>query len=89
MVVMPDNRHLIRETAQIVKDNPRINGLMINFLTPPPETKVLSIEEKRKVVEEIVALKKDGYPILNSKKALKELLMEDYSGKCASGPRSS
>ena len=64
-----------------MKDNPRINGLMINFLTPPPESKILSLEEKRKVVEEILALKKEGYPILNSKKALKELLMEDYSEK--------
>lgn len=82
MVVLPENKHLIRETAQIVKDDPRINGLMINFLTPPPDTKVLSIEEKRKVVEEIVALKKEGFPILNSKKALRELLIEDYSGKC-------
>jgi MoaA/NifB/PqqE/SkfB family radical SAM enzyme len=82
MVVMPDNRHLIRETAQVVKDNPRINGLMINFLTPPPEAKVLSIEEKRQVVKEILALKKEGYPILNSRKALKELLIEDYSGRC-------
>jgi len=82
MVVMPDNKHLVRDTAQIVKDNPRINGLMINFLTPPPDAKVLGPDDKRKVVEEVVALKKEGYPILNSKKALKELLMEDYSKKC-------
>jgi MoaA/NifB/PqqE/SkfB family radical SAM enzyme len=82
MVVMPDNQHLIRETAQIVKDNPHLNGLMINFLTPPPESKTLTLEEKRKAVEEILALKKEGYPILNSKKALKELLMEDYSERC-------
>lgn len=83
MVVMPDNKHAIRETAQIVKENPRINGLMINFLTPPPAAKVLSLEEKRKVIEEVSALKREGYPILNSRKALKELLTEDYSGRCA------
>ena len=82
MVVMPDNKDLIRETASIVRDNPHINGLMINFLTPPPESKTLTLEEKRKAVEEIIALKKEGYPILNSKKALKELLIEDYSKKC-------
>ncbi|HPR98979.1 MAG TPA: hypothetical protein PLC39_06755, partial [Methanomassiliicoccales archaeon] len=82
MVVMPENKHLIRETAQVVKDNPRINGLMINFLTPPPGSKLLSLDEKRKVVEEIFTLKKEGYPILNSKKGLKELLIEDYSGRC-------
>jgi MoaA/NifB/PqqE/SkfB family radical SAM enzyme len=82
MVVMPENKHLIRETAQIVKDSGRINGLMINFLTPPPESKTLTLEEKRKAVQEIISLKKEGYPILNSKKALKELLIEDYSGLC-------
>lgn len=82
MVVMPENKHLIRETAQIVKDSKKINGIMINFLTPPPESKMLTLEEKRKVVDEIIALKKEGYPILNSKKALKELLIEDYSERC-------
>jgi MoaA/NifB/PqqE/SkfB family radical SAM enzyme len=82
MVVMPDNKHLIRETAQIVKDNKHINGLMINFLTPPPDSMTLTLGEKRKAVAEIVALKKEGYPILNSKKALKELLIEDYTDRC-------
>lgn len=82
MVVMPENQHLVRETAQIVKDNPHMNGLMLNFLTPPPESRVLSMEEKRRVVEEVIALKKEGYPILNSNKALHELLMEDYSERC-------
>lgn len=82
MVVMPDNKHLIRETAQIVKDSKHINGLMINFLTPPPDSKTLTLEEKRQAVAEIMTLKKEGYPILNSKKALKELLIEDYTEKC-------
>lgn len=82
MVVMPENKHLIRETAQIVKDSKRINGLMINFLTPPPDSKTLTLEEKRKVVEEVMSLKKEGFPILNSRKALKELLIEDYTDRC-------
>ncbi|MBN1109871.1 MAG: radical SAM protein [Methanomassiliicoccales archaeon] len=82
MVVMPENKHLLRETVQIVKDNQHINGLMLNFLTPPPEPKVLTLEEKRKVVEEALELKREGYPILNSRKALRELLIEDYSERC-------
>ena len=82
MVVMPDNKHLLRETARLVRDNRHLNGLMLNFLTPPPQSKTLTLEEKRKVVEEALALKKEGYPILNSRKALKELLIEDYSQRC-------
>jgi len=82
MVVMKENLAYLRQTAEVVKSNPHINGLMINFLTPPPQSQALSMEEKRKVVDEALALKKEGYPILNTKAALKELLIEDYGDRC-------
>ncbi len=82
MVVMQENKDALKGTLEAVQTSGRINGLMINFLTPPPRSQALSLEEKRKVVEEAMALKKQGYPVLNTNSALKELLIEDYEKKC-------
>lgn len=82
MVVQRDNLHTVREVAEIVHDNPRIRGVMYNFITPPPFELALSLDEKRAVVQEIMMLKKEGFPVLNSKKALRLLLEEDFSKKC-------
>ena len=82
MVVQRDNLHTVREVAEIVQDNPAIRGIIYNFITPPPEDVALTLEEKAAVIHEIQMLKREGYPILNSKKALKLLLEEDFSEKC-------
>lgn len=82
MTVMQQNQHALRATAQIVKDHGRIRGLMLNFITPPPQEVALSLEEKRKVVEEAIQLKKEGYPLLNTVRSLKDLLQEDFGDLC-------
>jgi MoaA/NifB/PqqE/SkfB family radical SAM enzyme len=82
MVVTRTNMEYLRATAEVVAKTSSIKGMMINFLTPPPYDISLTIEQKRKVVEEVRMLKKEGLPILNSNKALRELLIEDYSKKC-------
>jgi Fe-coproporphyrin III synthase len=82
MVVMRPNLDVIKETAEIAKGNRHIRGLMLNFLTPPPYDIALTSEEKRKVVEDALRWRKEGLPILNTERALKELLVEDYSEKC-------
>ncbi|MBI0584115.1 MAG: radical SAM protein [Methanomassiliicoccus sp.] len=82
MVVMKPNLDKIRETAEIVKANGKIRGLMLNFLTPPPYDITLSHEEKVQVVNDALQWRKQKLPILNTERALKELLIEDYSEKC-------
>jgi len=82
MTVMRQNMDKLRETAEIVSKSKSIRGLMVNFITPPPYDIALSLDEKRKVVEEAIALRKEGYPILNTTKALKDLLKEDFSQDC-------
>jgi MoaA/NifB/PqqE/SkfB family radical SAM enzyme len=82
MTVMRHNMDRLRETAEIVSRSKRIKGLMVNFITPPPYDIALSLDEKRKVVEEAIALRKEGYPILNTTRALKDLLKEDFSKDC-------
>lgn len=81
-VIQKSNLHVIRETAEIVRDNPSIKGIIFNFITPPPYTELPTREEKEWAVDEILNLKKEGFPILNSKRGLKLLLEEDFADKC-------
>lgn len=82
MTIMQQNKDAVRATAEMVKGHKHIRGLMLNFITPPPQEIALSLQEKSKVVEEALQLKKEGYPILNTSRALRELLKEDYGEEC-------
>ena len=82
MVVMKPNLDNVRACVEFVATNKRIKGIMLNFITPPPYDLVPTVEEKKAIVELALKLKKEGYPILNTDRALKELLDEDYSVKC-------
>jgi hypothetical protein len=82
MVVMRQNLDRVRETAEVVKGNRHIRGLMLNFLTPPPYEIALTSEEKEQVVVDALKWRKQGLPILNTERALQELLITDYSDKC-------
>ncbi len=82
MVVQKTNIDHIRETAEIVRQNPRMDGIVFNFITPPPADQALSPDERRRAVEEISALKDEGFPILNSRKGLRDLLVEDWTDSC-------
>ncbi|MCL2786012.1 MAG: radical SAM protein [Methanomassiliicoccaceae archaeon] len=82
MVLQKDNIAYIEETAELVKNNEKLAGIIFNFITPPPEDISLSQEEKTEAVDKIRELKKSGYPILNSKRGLELLKEEDWSKKC-------
>jgi len=82
MVLQKDNIEYIEETAELVKNNEKLAGIIFNFITPPPEEISLSTEEKIEAVDKIRELKKKGYPILNSKRGLELLKNEDWSEKC-------
>ncbi|MCL2032825.1 MAG: radical SAM protein [Methanomassiliicoccaceae archaeon] len=82
MVLQKDNIGCIEDTARIVKDNEKLAGVIFNFITPPPYEIALTPEEKKAAVDKIRELKKNGYPILNSKRGLELLTEEDWSGKC-------
>ena len=82
LVVMQHNKDSILETLEIVKNNPKISGLMVNFLTPPPYEIAVDSEEKEAIINNLLKWKKEGLPVLNTENALKELLIEDYTEKC-------
>ncbi len=82
MVVMKHNLDKVEETVRIVAANERIRGIMLNFITPPPKEIALTLDEKKSVVDLAKRLKKEGLPILNTTKALDEMLIEDYTDRC-------
>ncbi|MDR0777921.1 MAG: radical SAM protein [Methanomassiliicoccaceae archaeon] len=82
MVINKYNLDLIEETAKVVKDNEKLTGIIFNFITPPPYDIALTNDEKKKAIAKIRELKKNGHPILNSKKGLELLAEEDWSKKC-------
>jgi len=82
MVIHKINKDHIEETANIIKNNEKMAGIIFNFITPPPYDLALTIDEKKEAIAVIRELKKNGYPILNSKKGLELLAEEDWSVKC-------
>ena len=82
MVIQKDNLAHIEETAKVVRDSDRIDGIIFNFLTPPPYELAVTADQKKVAVDTIRRLKAEGYPVLNSKKGLELLTEEDWGDKC-------
>lgn len=82
MVVTRMNKDKVRETVEEVARNSRIKGIMLNFLTPPPYEIALEPGEKREVVRIALEMKGQGMPILNTDRALTDLLEEDWEERC-------
>lgn len=82
MVLQKGNLDRIRETADVVRSNPRLAGIVFNFITPPPYDLLPSREERMAAIDEIGCLKAEGYPILNSKRGLELLAEEDWGSRC-------
>ena len=82
MVVMRQNLDQVRQTVELAAQNRHIRGIMLNFITPPPQAIALDLEEKKKVVALALRMKKEGLPVLNTTRALKEMLIEDYEDRC-------
>ncbi|MCL2712316.1 MAG: radical SAM protein [Methanomassiliicoccaceae archaeon] len=82
MVLQRDNVDFIEQTAELVKNNDKLAGIIFNFITPPPYDITLTKDEKIDAVNRIKELKKNKYPILNSKKGLELLKEEDWGKKC-------
>ncbi len=82
MTIMKHNLANVKETVELVAKNERIRGIMLNFITPPPYDIALMLEEKKQVVDLALRMKKQGYPILNTTKALRDMLIEDFGALC-------
>jgi hypothetical protein len=82
MVITKSNLNYIAETVQIVEKNSSIQGIMLNFITPPPESLAVSTEEREKAIQLILALKEQNAPILNTRSALNLLAKGNFKDRC-------
>jgi MoaA/NifB/PqqE/SkfB family radical SAM enzyme len=73
MVVNALNYESLDDAMEYVKKNPAIEQISINFHTPYPGTEhlMLATEKKVEIIDKVIAYKKKGYPIMNSKSGLK------------------
>ena len=78
------NRNYIADTAQYAKENPCIQSISFNFHTPYPGVEELSLPkaERDKAIDEILALKRQGYPIMNSRSGLTIMKKRDFPKDC-------
>lgn len=78
------NRNSVDETIRYAKENPAIKSISLNFHTPYPGTEALMLpwEERCHVIDEILALKRQGYPIMNSRSGLKIMKARGFKKDC-------
>jgi MoaA/NifB/PqqE/SkfB family radical SAM enzyme len=84
MVVNRLNYQSVSETIEFVADSPHLKSISINFHTPFPETEELFLdwEPRRQVIDQVIALKKKGLPIMNSVSGLRLMKGSDYVKRC-------
>ena len=84
MVINPVNRESVGETAAWVRDNPAFRSISFNFHTPWPDAEDMTLppNERVKVIDEILELKKRGHPIMNSYSGLKLMRRSGFKKYC-------
>lgn len=68
MVVNKYNWESVADTIRYVRENPAIESISINFYTPFPDAENLMITQAQReaVIDTVIAMKRQGYPIMNS-----------------------
>jgi MoaA/NifB/PqqE/SkfB family radical SAM enzyme len=84
MVINNLNYTNVSQTIEYVKNNPHIKSISLNFHTPYIGTEYLFLkwEKRAKVIDEILRMKKSGYPIMNSKSGLKLMKHNNFKKQC-------
>ena len=84
MVVNKLNYQSVKETIEFAKNNKNIELISINFHTPFPGTEELELDKniKYKIIDEVIDMKKQGYPIMNSVSGLRLMKRNDFKKYC-------
>ena len=78
------NRASVCDTIRFVKENPAFESIAVNFHTPYPGTEnlCLSLEERTAVIDEVIKMKKAGYPLENSVSGLEIMKKRGFKKYC-------
>jgi len=84
MVVNNLNYKSVTETIQFVQDHPKIKSISINFHTPFPGTDelILPIDIRKNIIDSVIEMKKNGYPIMNSITGLSLMKHNNFTKYC-------
>lgn len=84
MAINRRNQHSVKDVIRYAKENSAIQMISLNFHTPYPGTESLTLswEERCRTVDQIIKMKQQGYPVMNSISGLKMLKKKDYNRQC-------
>lgn len=84
MVVNRLNHPSVREAIEFVKSNPHIQSISVNFHTPFEGTENLMVNwgVRAEIIDEVIRLKKAGYPIMNSVSGLRLMRHNHFRKQC-------
>lgn len=84
MVINRLNHPSVRETIEFVKNNPYLKSVSLNFHTPFEGTEDLFVNWgiRAALIDEIIKLKKAGYPIMNSVSGLRLMRHNNFRKAC-------
>ncbi len=85
MVINSKNYHSVNDTIRFAKDNPHIKAISLNFYTPhsgKDDPLLLDWEQRKKVIDDIILMKKNAYPIINSIAGLKKMKNNNFKKHC-------
>lgn len=84
MVINNMNYKSVGKAIEFAANNPAIKSISLNFHTPFPGTESLYLDEETRaaVVDEIIAYKKNGFPIMNSVSGLKLMKHNNFPKEC-------
>lgn len=84
MVVNKYNWESVADTIRYVKENPAIESISINFYTPFPDAENLMITQAQReaVIDTVIAMKRQGYPVMNSVSGLRLMKHNRFKRRC-------
>ncbi len=84
MVVNNLNYPSVVETIEFAKRNPHIRSISLNFHTPFEGTEELFLDWGRRseVIDDVIRMKKAGYPVMNSISGLKLMKHNKFKKQC-------
>ncbi|MDR0894268.1 MAG: radical SAM protein [Prevotellaceae bacterium] len=84
MVINSHNFSNVHDTIEYARNNPAIRSISLNFHTPYEGTEYLFLDwnQRAKVIDEIIGMKRAGYPIINSVSGLKLMKHNRFSKQC-------
>lgn len=84
MAVNRINRASVEDTVCYARDNPAIRSISVNFHTPFPGTEGLALpwEERNRVIDQVLAMKRQGFPIMNSVSGLRMMKEQGFPKAC-------